>query len=292
MQVFRRLYSSIPEAAAVARTVSTPRAVRLRRLRQRPVDPTQSDATPEGLTPSEYAKYQRSRAKGELVKSDGSMESEREWLSRLDRRRTRIRGTRTVTNEQGEKEVEVVAQKIYLPNVIFRLVRNFTPPGQPYNPYEASFRVPPSITKTDIRSYLHAVYGVKTTYIRTDNYLPKAARAGRTVGIRYKRAVVGLVDPFYFPKAVEDMNEEDREAREQWLEDTFKIKEGEATRKREVLRVSRAHSQGWRWRTGVTANRRNIIQLIAERRAAREEAIAEVKARIQAARVSAVVTTA
>ncbi|KAJ2966781.1 hypothetical protein NUW54_g13706 [Trametes sanguinea] len=57
------------------------------------------------------------------------------------------------------------------------MVRNHTPPGQPYNPYEATFRVPQSVTKTDIRSYLLAVYGVQTTYIRTDTTNPRFAGA-------------------------------------------------------------------------------------------------------------------
>lgn len=39
MQALRRLYSTIPDAAAAARTASTPRAVRLRRLRKYPVAP-------------------------------------------------------------------------------------------------------------------------------------------------------------------------------------------------------------------------------------------------------------
>ncbi|EKM50285.1 uncharacterized protein PHACADRAFT_264895 [Phanerochaete carnosa HHB-10118-sp] len=284
MQVFRRLYSSIPEAAAVARTASTPRAVRLRRLRKRPVAPGQFDANPDGLTPTEYARFQRDFAKGELVGPDGRYLTEGEWLERLDARRTRIRGVRTVTNENGEKELEVVGQKIYLPNVVFRLVRNHTPAGQPYNPYEATLRVPQSITKTDIRSYLQAVYGVKTTYIRTDNYIAKLDRVGRVNQKAYKRAVVGLVDPFYFPKAVEDMNAEDRQKREDWVEESFQVQERLKTMKLEMLRMTRKQSEGWRWRTTQTAKRSNIVRLIAERRAERENAIASIKERIRAAR--------
>ncbi|KAJ6610239.1 hypothetical protein B0H10DRAFT_1681160, partial [Mycena sp. CBHHK59/15] len=101
----------------------------------------------------------------------------------------------------------VEGQKIYLPNFVIRLVRNYTPLGQPYNPWQATFRIPKSITKTDMRSYLSAVYGVQTTYIRTDNYRAEISRRpiGRSTpdkrpGIAsYKRAVVGLVEPFYYP---------------------------------------------------------------------------------------------
>jgi large subunit ribosomal protein L23 len=285
MQVFRRLYSSIPETAAVARTASTPQAVRLRRLRKRPAVPAgEHDATPEGLTPSEHTRFRRSLAKGEAVNANGEYLTEGEWLKKLDSRRQRIRGVREVKNEQGEKELEVVGQKIYLPNIVFRLVRNHTLPGQPYNPFEATFRIPQSITKTDIRSYLAAVYGVKTTYIRTDNYSPKMDRFGNTSVPGYKRAVVGLVEPFYYPEAMDDMNEEARQKREDWLEQTFAIKQREQTRQTELLRITKAHSQGWKWRTGATARRGTIMRLIAERRAERELAIGEAKVRMIEAR--------
>ena len=287
MQTFRRLYSSIPDAAAAARTASTPRAVRLRRLRKRPVAPGASDANNSGLTPSEQARFQRGHAKGELVNREGQYLTEGEWLEKLDARRQRIRGTRVVKTAEGEKDVQVVGQKIYLPNVIFTLVRNHTPPGEPYNPYEATFRVAPSVTKTDIRSYLSAVYGVKTTYIRTDNYTQKFSRIHTVKSPAYKRAVVGLVDPFYYPRAVEDMNAEDRAKEEEWLEENFRIKESEEQRKLVYLELSRNESKGWRWRTGVTANRRNIIRLIAERRAERESAVVLAKERIRGSRQSA-----
>lgn len=286
MQAFRRLYSTLPDAAAAARTASTPRAVRLRRLRKRPaVAPGQSDATTAGLTPSEEARYQRELAKGELAGEDGRYLTEAEWLERLDSRRTRIRGVREVVSKDGEKENQVVGQKIYLPNVILRMVRNHTPPGEPYNPYEATFRVPQSLTKTDIRSYLSAVYGVKTTYIRTDNYLAKLHTYTKEVKKpSYKRAVVGLTDPFYFPQTPEDMTTEERETRQKRLEETFAIATTDSMRKHELLRMSRQGAEGWRWRTGVTAKRSNIIRLIAERRAAREDAVLEMKNRLQASR--------
>ncbi|KAG2039961.1 hypothetical protein BDR03DRAFT_950722, partial [Suillus americanus] len=181
-------------------------AVRERRERKRAYlkPPADSD-----LTPSEYSGYRRALAKGELMDQQGRDMTEAQWLDALNERRTRLRGLK-VTDNNGEKELQVVGQRIYLPNIIFRMVRNHTPTGKPYNPYEATFRVPMSVTKTDVRSYLSAVYGVKTTYIRTANYFSplyrkyngaKATRSYRT----YKRAIVGLVDPFYYPEAMEDM---------------------------------------------------------------------------------------
>ncbi|KAH9893552.1 hypothetical protein C8Q73DRAFT_537902 [Cubamyces lactineus] len=294
----RRLYATLPDAAAAARTASTPKAVRIRRAEQGlDVGPLESDATPEGLTPSEFARYQRALAKGELLQDDGSNLTEAQWLERLDSRRTRVRGVRQVVKD-GEKETEVVGQKIYLPNIIFKMVRNYTPPGQPYNPYEATFRVPQSVTKTDIRSYLLAVYGVQTTYIRTDNYQspilksrmkPATTNSDRT----YKRAVVGLVEPFYYPLAEEDMPKSEREARRKWLEQHLLVGKREQDRKLYFLRATRgSEGKGWKWRTGTTASRGNILRLIAERRAEREQAIEDVKARIREDRVKAPAETA
>ena len=57
----------------------------------------------------------------------------------------------------------------------------------------------------------------------------KAIATGRIMdkGLKkaYKRAVVGLKEPFYFPQMVEDMNGRDRWLRETELENQFRIKE-------------------------------------------------------------------
>ncbi|EMD38735.1 hypothetical protein CERSUDRAFT_92772 [Gelatoporia subvermispora B] len=278
--------AALPPVARVARTASTPRAVRIRRERNRPKAPIPSadDATPTGLTPTEHARYQRLLAMGELADESGKMPTEGEWLERLDERRSRIRGVRTVKTEDGTEE-QVVGHTIYLPNIIFKLVRNHTPPGQPYNPYEATFRVPPSITKTDIRGYLAAVYGVRTTYVRTDNYISplfslrtgpgKVQRSERT----YKRAVVGLAEPFYYPQALEDMSAADREKRLAWINQVFGREGHDDLQHLAFLSATKRSTpqQSWRWRTGATAQRGNIMRLIAERRANREEVIKEAK---------------
>ncbi len=285
----RRLYATIPDAAAVARTASTPRAVRIRRAKKGlNVEPLQSDATPEGLTPTEFARYQRALAKGELLQKDGSNLTEEQWLERLDARRSRVRGVRTPVTADGEGEPEVVGQKIFLPNIIFKLVRNHTPAGQPYNPYEATFRVPPSVTKTDVRAYLLAVYGVQTTYIRTDNYVSplRKSRFGRPLdGVAdrtYKRAVVGLVEPFYYPLAEEDMDTEERAERRKFLQERLLVGRREHDMQAYFLRMTKgSDGKGWKWRTGTTASRGNILRLIAERRAERGQVVAEVKARIR-----------
>ena len=297
----RRLYAALPDAAAAARTASTPQAVRLRRSQKGLTASTEnleSDTTSNGLTPTEFARYQRELAKGELFKDDGTNMTEGEWLAKLDGRRTRVRGTRVVTKKGGEVETEVVGQKVFLPNVIFKMVRNHTPAGQPYNPYEATFRVPQSVTKTDIRSYLLAVYGVQTTYIRTDNYQsPLIKRFGRPATTSsdrtYKRAVVGLVEPFYYPLAEEDMGGEERAARRKWMEERLLVGKQERDRKMYYLRMTRSlNEKGWKWRTGTTASRGNVLKLIAERRAAREQVVQDVKTRIREDRQKVVTDTA
>ena len=290
----RRLYATtiLPAAAAAARTASTPRAVRLRRQRKRPAIPQgQSDATKEGLTPTEHARFLRLRAKGDLTSHNGKIMSKRDWLAQLNARRSRIRGVKPVKTENGEEAVNVVGQKVYLPNIIFRLVRNHTPPGQPYNPYEATFRIPQSVTKTDIRSYLSAVYGVKTTYIRTDNYNSPLFRDlrdlswSRTKSHRtYKRAVVGLVDPFYYPLSLEEMSETEKAERGKWIEDRFFIKQTEKLRKMELLRATKSGSKDWRWRGPLSLKRSTILQLVAERRAAREGIVEDFAQQLRAQR--------
>jgi len=285
---FHRLYSSLPESAASARTASTPRAVRLRRLRKRPeLAAADADSTIAGLTPTEFARYQRVFAKGELATPDGKELSETEWLAKLNDRRTRIRGTKVVRKEDGTTQTRVVGQKIYLPNVTFRMVRNFTPPGKPYNPYEATFRVSQSVTKTDIRSYLAAAYGVQTTYIRTDNYLSPFKRTftgWERKRKEYKRAVVGLAEPFYCPQAIEDMPRPKREKRQKWLEDAFFIKSLKEMRAWELLRMTKKGSKNWHWKKGddghYTAQRGKIIAAVATQRARREQFLLETKERI------------
>ncbi|KAF8498712.1 mitochondrial ribosomal protein L23 [Russula emetica] len=289
--LLKRFYSTLPEAAAAARTASTPRAVRLRRSRKNPTAEAESDALPSGLTPTEFARYQRALAKGELLRPDGTEPTEGEWLTKLNSRRARLRGTRQVVTPSGAKEIHVVGKKIYLPNITFRLVQNFTRPGKPYNPYEATFRIPQSVTKTDVRSYLAAVYGVQTTYIRTDNYIAPVHRARSGAWVRsgksyrtYKRAVVGLVEPFYYPMMLEDMSKEDREAREESLENLYHVKAKEDTVKAQFLMLTRKSSPGWVWRGDLTTRRGSILKKIAEQRALREQFIQVTKERMQEAR--------
>lgn len=272
----RRLYSTRPPLrpnAFAARTASTPLAVRLRREKKLgPVKSGNTDATPEGLTPTELARYKRLRAKSRLPIVSNREVSMKEWVDKVNKRRSRIRGFRTVKRD-GKNEVEVVGQTVYLPNIIFKLVRNATPPGRPYNPYEATFYIPLSVTKTDIRSYLLAVYGVKTTYIRTDIYYPSPKGPISTRQRRsYKRAVVGLEDPFYYPQRMEDMRVDERAEREQWIQDHFRIKEARDQLTYQLLRISKqSKNVGLSFQSH---NRAAILRSIADKRKIREETIA------------------
>jgi large subunit ribosomal protein L23 len=289
--LLKRSYSTLPEAATAARTASTPRAVRLRRTRKTPTVDSETDALPSGLTPSEFSRYQRALAKGELLRSDGTEPTEGEWLAKLNSRRSRLRGTREVVTLSGAKETQVVGEKVYLPNIMFRLVPNFTQPGKPYNPYEATFRIPQSVTKTDVRSYLAAVYGVQTTYIRTDNYIAPLRRAWNRAWVRsgrsyrtYKRAVVGLVEPFYYPMMLEDMSKADREAREASLDEMHFGQTRKDMLKAQLLRMTQKNSPGWVWRGDLTTRRGTILKKIAEQRALREQLIQVTKERMQETR--------
>ncbi|KAJ3540454.1 hypothetical protein NM688_g6226 [Phlebia brevispora] len=110
----------------------------------------------------------------------------------------------------------------------------------------------------------------------------------------YKRAVVGLVEPFYYPQAVEDMSAEEREKRQKWLDDEFHILERLRGSKMVLLKMTRKSSPGWNgwtWRTG-SPRRSNILRVIAERRALREELIEEAKGGIADIRATGLTDTA
>ena len=187
-------------------------------------------------------------------------------------RRSRIRGVIQKTGPEGEQLEKIVGQRIYLPNIIFKLVRNHTPPGKAYNPFEATFRIPQSVTKTDIRSYLSAVYGVECTYIRTDNYLPRWEPWHRKDRAKsaYKRAIVGLVKPFYYPLAVEDMNGKDRWLRETELEERFRMEDTKRLQKLQQLMATQKTAKDWNLRGGQWKTRAKILKNIMEKREERE----------------------
>ncbi|PWN93605.1 hypothetical protein FA10DRAFT_264237 [Acaromyces ingoldii] len=104
---------------------------------------------------------------------------------------------------------ERVGKLTFLPNDIVRLVRNNTPRGEKsYDAWKATFRVPLSMHKHALRSYLLSIYGLRTTWARSSIY---RAPISRTRGLfqktakggsiqTYKKVEVGLLEPFVFPE--------------------------------------------------------------------------------------------
>ena len=151
-------YSTLDTAAAVARTASTPRTVCLHCPN---ITSGESDVFPSGLTPTELTRYQRALPKGEFLRLDGTEPTESEWLAKLNSWQSQLCGTQEVVTSSGAMETQVMGEKIYLPNINFCLVPNFTPLGKLYNLYKATFCIPQLVAKTDVCAYLAAVYGVQ-----------------------------------------------------------------------------------------------------------------------------------
>ncbi|KAH7105920.1 hypothetical protein BKA62DRAFT_688377 [Auriculariales sp. MPI-PUGE-AT-0066] len=179
---------------------------------------------------------------------------------------------------RGIVKGEIVGQRVYLPNYIVSLVRNKTTPGHAYNPFEATFNVPQSMTKLDIRGYLHAVYGLDVTYVRTTIPLTfnerkrdrDTMRRGVAERSRYKKAVVGLNEPFYYPLALEDMSVGEREDTLRSYIQNYGAGGTElvAQRIRSIVRNELPHDSE-------PETRKQILERIRERRAEREFAIQE-----------------
>jgi len=175
---------------------------------------------------------------------------------------------------RGIVKGSIVGQRVYLPNYIVSMVRNKTPKGFPYNPFEATFHISQSMSKLDVRGYLKAVYGLDVTYIRTDIYTGfnesrrnrNTMRKGVRERARFKRAVVGLNEPFYYPLAVEDMAEADREALLKKYQETWGM--GMEGRMRGRMSAIIRHSLP---ADSEPEPRRRILERIRERRAEREQ---------------------
>ncbi|TIB93219.1 hypothetical protein E3Q18_01058 [Wallemia mellicola] len=243
------------------------------------------------LTPREELRFRLAVSTNAFTpSSQNELEARREWVEKQREWRYRLRGIKYNKDDDLKSikdgsistlnQFNLVGLPVFLPNITFRLMRNHTPAGKEYNPYFATFRIPRSLTKQDIRSYLLAVYGVRSTWIHTDLYQPRLVRGmnmrwkrkGRgdaTTGRGfYKRALVGLEEPFYFP---------DEPTREE-LENKYAYSEREWMTRRMLM----AFQKGWRWRgvqetgqRGATQRLPNVLKAVSIRRAQREEAIAD-----------------
>ncbi|KAK7030664.1 hypothetical protein R3P38DRAFT_2929790 [Favolaschia claudopus] len=255
--------------ASLAQARSRPLAVRLRRA--------QRYAQEIGLPPSTDKKPTR------RLELDDFLQRDEERLKNI--RIPRIRGMTVAYHKGKQYTVKVEGQKIYLPNIVIRLVRNYTPPGQAYNPWQATFRVPKNLTKTDIRSYLMAVYGVQTTYIRTDNYHAELGRRptmDSTPSVAsYKRAVVGLVEPFYYPLRLEDMVPEERESREAEIEEKLQVKMMQEVQmvdlqnQKATQLMPKNYAPSTYWTKEVNPTRAQILRRVAEQRIRRETLVSQ-----------------
>lgn len=172
---------------------------------------------------------------------------------------------------KGDEEYRdaILGQKVYLPNISITLVRNSTKPFEAYDPFVATFRIPTSMTKNDLRSYLHAVYGLDVTWIRTELRQGKIVRNKKGQMVReggaahnYKRAVVGLNEPFAYPDDVEEMRagtfaagdkeqgERQAQEREKMLNGEFLIEASKDYQKSMLMKILK----GARWRGKTHAN--------------------------------------
>lgn len=101
---------------------------------------------------------------------------------------------------------ERAGELTFLPNTIVKLVKNHVPEGASYDPFKATFRVPLSMHKHALRSYLLSIYGLKTTWARSSIYRSPVTRDNRTGkvisgrGRTHKKVEVGLLEPFLFPE--------------------------------------------------------------------------------------------
>ncbi|KAG8833153.1 hypothetical protein FRC17_011224 [Serendipita sp. 399] len=277
----------LPQGAGMARRASTPIAVRIRRIK------SNRDQVKLGLTASEEDTY--GRLTNTTHKHD--LENPTIWARDMYERRSRIRGLKQADPEDqsagiinigegmgyGNGRVHIVGKRIYLPNFVIQFIRNRTPIGKPYNPYEATFRIPKNLTKNDLRSYLYFVYGVKTTYIRTDNYIGRIITRGhsrtrvRARNGSYKRAVVGLVDPFYPPEMLEDMEKRSRDSFKKKLEDGFHLEQRRQMREEERLLTLKPRTplgdKRRRYVDGLATSRAKIMKKVLEKRKEREKMI-------------------
>lgn len=98
----------------------------------------------------------------------------------------------------------------FLPNIGVRLVRNYTPRGKPYDAWKATFRVPLTMHKHMLRSYLLAVYGLRTTWARSMvyrspiTYSRKKQRRMPGTSRTFKKVEIGLLEPFVFPTVTKE----------------------------------------------------------------------------------------
>ncbi|KAJ9112783.1 hypothetical protein QFC20_002110 [Naganishia adeliensis] len=318
-RIFKRALASVSEAAASSapsanrpasaasalansRVSTQPRAVRERQSTYLAATDKANGEGTTSLTPSQEIRFQTLRAEGKFSGDEAS--ARLEFIRNHDAWRSRVRGHRQVLNEPTlEAATEstespdtlsspakihsfsdatavppvesLAAQRIYLPNIQIRLMRNHTPPREAYDTSIATFRIPPSMTKNDLPR------------VGTQGSLQRIKGSEKT----YKRAVVGLLEPFHYPDDVAELDAlidspatdaeaelrrsraiEGKKKREEWMSAQFMSDLQVSQRKRSMMKLAK----GWRWRGQTHDNSGNIVREIMKRRQERENAIADV----------------
>ncbi|KAG0029848.1 hypothetical protein BGZ81_003338 [Podila clonocystis] len=121
-------------------------------------------------------------------------------------------------------------KKLYFPSTVLKLVRNG--PQVPAISNILTFRVPPSMNKFDIKSYLANIYQLNILTVRTANMPAKlAGHGGNTILKRqkFKKAIVTIDGEFKWPEAPDSA--------------TFGIQDAANERSRMMNRL-----KGWRMR--------------------------------------------
>jgi ribosomal protein L23 len=97
-------------------------------------------------------------------------------------------------------------KKIYLPNIIFRLIRT---PSLP--PNKVAFRIPTNINKLDIKDYLTHIYKLDVVDVRTMIYAAESQTNPDKYRPSYKKAIVTLGDDFNYPPKPSELKYSDAE---------------------------------------------------------------------------------
>ncbi|KAF9438082.1 hypothetical protein BGZ76_009863 [Entomortierella beljakovae] len=115
-------------------------------------------------------------------------------------------------------------------HTVLKLVRNG--PNVPAVSNTLTFRVPPSMNKFDIKSYLSNIYKINVLTVRTANMPAKVAGSGGNTIMKrqkFKKAIVTIDHDFKWPDAPDSV--------------TFGIQDATAERSRMLNRL-----KGWRMR--------------------------------------------
>ncbi|KAI1311913.1 hypothetical protein EDD11_003275 [Mortierella claussenii] len=93
-------------------------------------------------------------------------------------------------------------KKLYFPSTVLRLVRNAS--NVPELSNTLTFRVPPSMNKFDIKSYVSNIYKLNVLTVRTANMPAKIAGSGGNTVLKrqkFKKAIVTIDEEFKWPDA-------------------------------------------------------------------------------------------